>query len=163
MGAITSDKLTITVNARDRVRVNQKSMVLANVAFTTGSDTYPVHGIPLPAIGAFGMKKAIDFVNVMQNPADGYFVKYDKTYHTLRLYVGAAVAAHTHTFTGDALATHTHSENAADTYTKAATTGATSGGTPAGTIDAATPAGGALTEFSGTVPTIAVDLQVWGE
>lgn len=99
MAAIVAGDLTLTVNNRDRVRVNQKSMVMAHVAYTTGALTYPATGVPLPAIGSFGMKKAIDFVNVMPTPSDGYMVKYDKTNHSLRLYQGALEGTHTHTIT----------------------------------------------------------------
>lgn len=181
MGAIVAGDLTLTVNNRDRVRVNQKSMVMAHVAFTTSTQTYPATGVPLPAVGAFGMKKAIDFVNVMSNPGDGYVVKYDKVNHSLRIYQGSAASTHTHTltptgtvaapvFTGSALAGHTHTESGT-------TTSSDSAGTPAGTNSApaftgaqgTTSASGAISAAglselgSVTVPTISVDLQVWGE
>lgn len=170
MAAIVAGDLTITVNNRDRVRVNQKSMVMAHVAFTAGAQTYPTNGIPLPAVGAFGMKRAIDFVNVMPTPGDGYLVKYDKANHTLRIYQGSAISTHTHNlkFIGGIAETEAVMIAAGDTLGKNAATDRTVLGADSaakgGVVASGAVSAGGFTEL-GTVavPTLSVDLQVWGE
>lgn len=101
MAAITSADVTVSVNHGDRDMAGPgsfKDFTLATVAFGDGSLTYPANGVPLPAIGAFGFRKGLDFALVADNPADGLVYKYDKTNHSIRIYTqgfktGASAAA----------------------------------------------------------------------
>ena len=89
MSALASTDVTVTVNPRDREMAGGgafKNMSLATIAFGDSAKTYPANGIPLPAIGNFGFRKAIDFGLVSQNPDDGLIYKYDKTNHSIRVY-----------------------------------------------------------------------------
>jgi hypothetical protein len=75
-----------------------KNITLASITFGNGSKTYPANGIPLPAIGAFGFRKEINFVIVAQPPGDGFIYKYDPVNYSIRVYTqgaktGATVAA----------------------------------------------------------------------
>lgn len=106
MGAMASTDVTVTLAQQDRDMFGFAHKVsFPTLALVSGgSKTYPANGIPLPAIGAFGMNKAIKFFQFMGSPGNGYVYKYDKVRHTLRIYVTGASG----TLTFDALAAHTH-------------------------------------------------------
>lgn len=88
MGELASIDVTVTVNPGDRNMAGGafKDFTLAAIAFGDGVKTYPANGVPLPAIGQFGLHKGIDFGLVSQNPDDGFIYKYDKTNHSIRIY-----------------------------------------------------------------------------
>lgn len=89
MAAIASTDVTVTVNAGDREMAGGgafKNLTLATVAFGDGSLTYPTGGVPLPAIGAFGLRAGIDAALVIPPAGDGYVYKYDKANHKLLIY-----------------------------------------------------------------------------
>lgn len=172
MAAIVAGDLTYTISKR--VRVNQMSMVSANIAFTTSTQTYPATGVPLPAISKFGLKKAIDFVNVMSTPGDGYVVKYDKTNHSLRIYQAGAVSTHTHDIKvlgGGAFDSDSGIGTIASGGPKLSKTAATDqviagadSATKGGVVAAGAVSAGGLAELGAVaVPTLSVDLQIWGE
>jgi len=75
--------------------------------FGDGSKTYPTHGIPLPPISAFGLKKALGRFFIEQ-PANGYLYVFDPDYYTIRIFQGNGGTISGATFVGDALATHVH-------------------------------------------------------
>ncbi|MEN6421319.1 MAG: hypothetical protein ABFD76_05170 [Smithella sp.] len=101
MGAIASTDITITVGSRDKEIIGVmagKNMTLATIAFGNAALTYPANGIPLPAIGHFGLLKVLDFMSIQPPPGDGFVYKYDSTNHTIRIYTqgfktGATAAA----------------------------------------------------------------------
>lgn len=89
MAALTSSDVTATVNTRDREMAGGaafKNLTLATVAFGNASLTYPANGVPLPAIGVFGFRKALDAAFINGDPDDGFVYKYDKTNHSIRIY-----------------------------------------------------------------------------
>lgn len=101
MADISSSNVTVTVLPRNRDMggVNSaKNMTLATVAFGDGALTYPTGGVPMPAIGAFGLRKAIDAAFI-QDPVDNGFVyKYDAANRKIKIYTqgfatGATAAA----------------------------------------------------------------------
>ncbi len=62
-------------------------MVLAEVTFGDGSDTYPTGGVPLPVIGNFGFRYAILFgVTDADNSSSGYVYEYDEGNNKLLIY-----------------------------------------------------------------------------
>ncbi len=89
MAELASTDITVTVNAQDRncagVGAN-KDIVVATIAFGDGALTYPTTGIPLPAIGAFGLHKAIDFMAVQGALGVGYSYAYDSTNHSIEIW-----------------------------------------------------------------------------
>ena len=93
MADLTASNVTVTLNSRDIERLGLGKMVsFPTMAFGDGALTYPAAGIPMPAIGHFGMKKVITRVFIEQ-PANGFVYHFDRTNHKLRIYLGAAQAA----------------------------------------------------------------------
>jgi hypothetical protein len=89
MSELAAINVAVTVNPGDREIAGGgafKNMSLVSIAFGGGALTYPANGIPLPAIGVFGFRKAINFASIMPAPGDGFVYKYDKTNHSIRVY-----------------------------------------------------------------------------
>jgi hypothetical protein len=89
MAALASTDVTVTVNAGDREIAGGgafKNLTLASVVFGDGSLTYPTGGVPMPAIGKFGLHKAVNFAAIMDDPGNGFVYKYDVTNHKIKIY-----------------------------------------------------------------------------
>ena len=86
MAALTADDVTVTISQRNvEDRPGGLRHVIADLTFGDSSATYPTGGVPLPAIGVFGFKKAIA-VGLVEQPvqaAEMYNWRYDRTNHTL--------------------------------------------------------------------------------
>lgn len=101
MAAITAADVAVAVSPQNRDIAGAaafKNMTLASLTFGNGSLTYPTGGVPLPAISAFGLHKAIEFAAIEQPPANGFVYKYDKTNHKIKIFTqgvltGATAAA----------------------------------------------------------------------
>lgn len=63
-----------------------KNLSIATLTFGDGSKTYPAGGIPMPAIGQFGYRKALDFVAVEPPPGNGFVYKFDRANHKLKIF-----------------------------------------------------------------------------
>ncbi len=87
MAAIASSNVTVSVSTRNRdiIPAGPKLVQIASVQFGDGSLTYPTGGVPLPAIGTFGFKKAIEF-GVIEQPVNGFFYKFDRANHKIVIY-----------------------------------------------------------------------------
>lgn len=99
MTALAAADVTVSCTARNRdiVPAGPKQVNLVDISFGDDTLTYPTGGVPMPAIGNFGYKKAIEFCAIEQ-PANGYFYKYDRTNHKMMVYTqgvrtGSSVAA----------------------------------------------------------------------
>jgi hypothetical protein len=67
---------------------------LVNVIFGDNASTYPSGGIVLPAFGAFGMVRFLEYLQFIDNVSgDGYVYKYDVANKKIRIYTGAASAS----------------------------------------------------------------------
>lgn len=103
MAEMASTDVTVTVNQQDRNCAGvgaPKNVVVATVTFGDGALTYPATGIPLPAIGNFGLHKGIDFVAFQGKLGAGYTYNYDSTNHSIEIWnagteLSGAVAATT--------------------------------------------------------------------
>jgi hypothetical protein len=117
MADLAAVNVTVTLTPQDQDSLGmRKKISFPVIVFGNGALTYPANGVPLPAMGAFGMKKEIKRVFIEGQPGDGFIYKYDRTNHTMRIYqVGADPGA--------------------------PSIAAASAGTPAGTVAKATPAG----------------------
>jgi len=101
MAAIASTNVAVAVTPAQRNIAGAgayKNFTLAQITFGDGSLTYPTGGVPLPAIGAFGLHKGIDFALIEQPPANGFVYKYDKVNHKIKIFTqgvstGATAAA----------------------------------------------------------------------
>lgn len=109
MGAFVAADVTITKVKKQRVGLMKESLYL--VAFGDASKTVPTNGIPLPALGLFGLKQ-VDFHQLAPVTVNGYAYRYDETNHSIRLFQvpgftpAGTVAAPV--FSGSALGAHTH-------------------------------------------------------
>ena len=89
MTALASTDVTVTVNSRDKDIGHgalSKFMGIATIAFGDGALTYPTGGVPLPAIGRFGLQRQVDIGLVEPPYGDGYVYKYDRTNHKIVMY-----------------------------------------------------------------------------
>lgn len=87
MAYLASTDVTLSGNM---TKMGKRKMYEANIAFGNGVLQYPFGGVPLPAIGRFGMYTAPD-MQIMQPDTSGIIWKYDKTNHTLKAYHRAPV------------------------------------------------------------------------
>jgi hypothetical protein len=115
MAAIASSDVTVSVSTRNRdiAPGGPKLMQIASVGFGNGSLTYPTGGVPLPAIGVFGFKKAIEF-GVIEQPVNGFIYKFDRANHKIIIYTQGMRTGSTAT---GALANGAYAENSADAET----------------------------------------------
>jgi hypothetical protein len=91
MADLAAVNVTVTLTPQDQDFLGMgKRISFPTIAFGNGALNYPALGVPLPAMGAFGMKKEIKRVFIEGQPGDGFVYKYDRTNHTMRIYqVGA--------------------------------------------------------------------------
>lgn len=83
MGALVAADVTITKVKRQRVGLMKESLYL--VAFGDASKTVPTNGIPLPALGLFGLT-TVQFHQIAPVTVNGYAYRYDEAHHSLRLF-----------------------------------------------------------------------------
>jgi len=90
MAALTSAAFTVAIT--DQVIVGKKRFVFGTLTLTNTSSTYPTAGVPLPAIGNFGMVQRMDMLLPFGNNAltSDYQVRYNKSGHALLLYENAS-------------------------------------------------------------------------
>lgn len=87
MAAWDADSWTVTIG--DRWIEGKKKHVRATLAIGAGSDTYPTGGIPLPTYSNLGMKRNVDYIELIEPVAgNGFVYKYDLSAHTLLAYYG---------------------------------------------------------------------------
>ena len=88
MADITADDVTVSIGSRDKNFAQggaSKNMTIASITFGDGALTYPTGGVPMPAIGHFGMHLEMDMM-VMESSANGFHYKYDRTNHTMKIF-----------------------------------------------------------------------------
>lgn len=76
----------VTVVLSERRIVGKKRRNILTITFGDGAKTYPAGGVPMPTFGSFGMTRQLDFLNVLDDSAGPFLVKYDKTNNKLRFY-----------------------------------------------------------------------------
>jgi len=97
MADIAASDFTVTV--QERRREGKKHVNKVKLVFGNDTLTYPAGGIPLPAYGALGLRRNVEYIRITDaNDALGHIWKYDQESHKLRCYVqgvlvGAAGAA----------------------------------------------------------------------
>ena len=88
MAEIAATNVTVTWHAKDdKVKCEHLLCVFPTFTFGNGALTYPATGVPLPAMGKYGLK-AIKTAYIEGMPGNGYFYKYDKTNHSVRIWEG---------------------------------------------------------------------------
>jgi hypothetical protein len=93
MVALAASDFTVVVERKEIVAPQRRYRV--KLTFGDGAKTYSTGGIPLPAIGKFGMKRFLQFLNLVDNSFDGSTWKWNRTNSTLQLFVEAAVGTNT--------------------------------------------------------------------
>jgi hypothetical protein len=83
MTNLANTDFTLTV---DPQKLGRMRMTYATHVFGDGALTYPYGGIPLPAIGRYGIKNAISDFQIIDDDTSGIVWKYDKTNHKLKAY-----------------------------------------------------------------------------
>ena len=93
MADLVATDVTVSLIQQDQDFLSMgKRVSFPSIAFGDGALTYPAGGIPLPAIGALGMKKEIKRMHIEQ-PANGNNYHYDHTNHKLRIFTATATEA----------------------------------------------------------------------
>lgn len=92
MAALDAADVTITVTERWIEGTKRHSRGTLAIG---GTDTYPTGGIPLPALGKFGMYRSLDVLDVTGSAGntDEYVYGYDKTNYKLQLFEEEGTAA----------------------------------------------------------------------
>ena len=89
MAYLAATNVTPTIAANDRHVLGKLKMAVGSLAFGNGALQYPYGGIPVPAIGNFGLNKAVSAMNLIQPSGDGYVYRYDKTNHKMKIFTVA--------------------------------------------------------------------------
>lgn len=87
MTALAASNVTISGYSKQplgRLKAGNGSLSFGNRALT-----YPYDGIPLPAIGQFGLLREVSAMNISGPVNNGYQYRYDKTNHKLKVYAVA--------------------------------------------------------------------------
>lgn len=84
MADLGSSDVTVTALRSKMERVGRLRMQFLTIAFGDGAKTYPTGGIPLPAIGKFGMNQYLEELQLF-DPGTGYLYRYDKNNHKLKI------------------------------------------------------------------------------
>ena len=93
MTALAASNVTVTINHNDRNVLGRIKMNAGVAAFGDGALTYPAGGIPVPAIGHFGMNKEITNLEILDSD-DGYIYKYDQANKKLQIYTQVPAIVH---------------------------------------------------------------------
>lgn len=90
MADLTAADVTVTLTQDDIDRSPDRVglRTYPSIAFGNGAKTYPALGIPMPAIGKFGLNFAIKRAYIEQ-PANGYVYHFDRANHKLRIFQAA--------------------------------------------------------------------------
>jgi hypothetical protein len=97
MADLVAANVTVTLDQRDVDFMAMATKVtFPSIAFGASSGlAYPTGGIPMPAMGAFGMKKEIRRIFISPRAADGLIWKYDKVNHKMMAYQAGGVVTAT--------------------------------------------------------------------
>ena len=94
MAALTAASWTVTITSNE---IMGRKRRVTGTLLLAGTDTYPTGGVPMPAIGLFGMKRQLDSLTVFGQASSitQYTPSYDKTNHKMQLYVSHDTAGAT--------------------------------------------------------------------
>lgn len=85
MPDIAAANVTVTVEEQNIVLGKRRNRV--KIQFGDGALTYPAGGIPMPAAGAFGMVRNLDYLTIFDDDdSSGLLFKYDRENAKLRVY-----------------------------------------------------------------------------
>jgi len=94
MTALASTDVTITLNSRDRHVLGGIRMSQGSVAFGDGALTYPNGGVPMPAVGNFGMNREVTNLGILDSSGDGQAYRYDQANRKVKMFMEAPPIVH---------------------------------------------------------------------
>lgn len=86
MTALAASNVTITMGANDKHVLGRLKMRTGSMSFGNRVLTYPWGGIPLPAIGNFGLNLEAKGMNLSGPVNNGLQFRFDQTNHKLKVY-----------------------------------------------------------------------------
>ena len=89
MADLTASDVAVSVPTNDRDIGGGgvfKNLSLASITFGDGAKTYPSGGVPLPAIGHFGLKRQLQLLLIQQPVANGFVYKYDAENNKIKIF-----------------------------------------------------------------------------
>ncbi len=86
MTDLAASDVTVEVTRQDRYVLGKLKMSKGAMDFGDGSKTYPRGGVPMPAIGYFGMNKAIIALQISDESGNGFIHKYDQTNRKIKVF-----------------------------------------------------------------------------
>lgn len=89
MADLASSDVTITLDPRDRYTLGKLKMSEGSLDFGDGALTYPNGGVPMPAIGNFGLNKEVSMFNIVDASGDGIIYRYDQANRKIKMFVKA--------------------------------------------------------------------------
>jgi hypothetical protein len=94
MANLAASDVTITLNTRDRHVLGGLRLSQGSLAFGDGSATYPNGGVPMPAIGSFGMNKEVSMFDIVDASGDGLIYRYDQANRKIKIFTPAPPIVH---------------------------------------------------------------------
>lgn len=89
MGNLVNTDVTVALDPRDRHILGKVRMSQGSLAFGDGEKTYPYGGVPMPAIGGFGMNKEVTMFDIVDASGDGLIYRYDQANRTIKMFTPA--------------------------------------------------------------------------
>jgi hypothetical protein len=89
MADLAASDVTITLDPRNRYTLGKLKMSQGSLVFGDGALTYPAGGVPMPAVGSFGMNKEVSMFDIVDASGDGYIHRYDQANRKLKFFTQA--------------------------------------------------------------------------
>jgi len=89
MTALASTNVSISLDPRDRHILGKIRMSNGTISFGDGALTYPYGGVPMPAIGNFGMNKEVTALEIVDNSGGGLIYRYDQANRKMKIFAQA--------------------------------------------------------------------------
>lgn len=89
MTDLASTDVAITLDPRNRHILGKLRMSQGSLAFGDGALTYPYGGVPMPAIGNFGMNKEVSMFDIVDASGSGYMFRYDQANRKMKIFTQA--------------------------------------------------------------------------
>lgn len=89
MANLASSDVTITLDPRDRYTLGRLTMSQGSIGYGDGALAYPNGGVPMPAVGYFGMNREVSMLDIVDDTSDGIIYKYDQANRKVKMFVKA--------------------------------------------------------------------------
>jgi len=89
MADLASSDVSITLDPRDRHILGKLRMSQGSLAFGDGALTYPYGGVPMPAVGGFGMNREVSMLDIVDASGNGLIYRYDQSNSKIKIFAPA--------------------------------------------------------------------------